>query len=512
MRRAVIVVIHLTLISSLSLITSCKNLSNRGGSSQGTTSRGNQKNNDPLFPGASDNTSKERNPERTTARNIRETILAGRVVNLDGRSLGDVFIQCIPDGEKSEKPIGVQSDSDGNFVIQGLQPGVSYILSGRKEIDKSVLGGISIQRAPNTRILLRLSEQGVTDLTPKSMPPQGSLGPFNPPNRKIPSPSNSSIPGKSKQNLVPTGVPEPEDSSTAQPSVNSGNSSTNAPKNLSNTPTSEWSPNAGGGGSRDPIKNPSENTPKKNQNPNIANDDSSFGVLNQPKVIIPPQTIPSNNESTPRSLPPPVKKSKPNSNSNNPPINSIPSPSINSNSPFNSDLSKSLPGSVSLNPNSLNPNSLNQPDRSRVPTPKVNFRVLGLRENSDWEFRYASGKIILVEFWGTQCIPCIKSMPKLNHLAEVYVGPGLEIVGINTDSFASYAEAKNAVSNVAQQQSLRYSVYLDPRGSVQKQFRVQQIPTLILFRKDGTILWKHVGGDNTAFRQLEAIIKKELGK
>ncbi|MBI4892170.1 MAG: TlpA family protein disulfide reductase [Acidobacteria bacterium] len=45
----------------------------------------------------------------------------------------------------------------------------------------------------------------------------------------------------------------------------------------------------------------------------------------------------------------------------------------------------------------------------------------------------AKGKVVLVNFWATYCVPCRKEMPQLVALAAKYKAKGLEFVTISAD-------------------------------------------------------------------------------
>lgn len=46
------------------------------------------------------------------------------------------------------------------------------------------------------------------------------------------------------------------------------------------------------------------------------------------------------------------------------------------------------------------------------------------------------GKVVLLNFWATWCVPCREEFPDLARLQKAYGGQGLTVVGISTD-FAS---------------------------------------------------------------------------
>lgn len=53
----------------------------------------------------------------------------------------------------------------------------------------------------------------------------------------------------------------------------------------------------------------------------------------------------------------------------------------------------------------------------------------------------AKGKIVLVNFWATYCVPCRKEMPALVALAAKYKPRGLELVTVSADEPEQLKEA-----------------------------------------------------------------------
>lgn len=167
--------------------------------------------------------------DRTTSRTQLDSLLAGRVIDDSDRPVVDAFIQVSGVGDEGKKPIGVNTDRQGLFVIEGLRPGRTYELSARVEDGKRVLGQTVVVRAPNARVLIRVSEGGMSSLTPPPQPRIGEEGPFaNPapkPKAKVDPPASS----------VPTPDPiggdplVPEKPADYSPSGNSTRGTANPP-------------------------------------------------------------------------------------------------------------------------------------------------------------------------------------------------------------------------------------------------------------------------------------------
>jgi thiol-disulfide isomerase/thioredoxin len=145
----------------------------------------------------------------------------------------------------------------------------------------------------------------------------------------------------------------------------------------------------------------------------------------------------------------------------------------------------------------------------RVP----NFLVSDVMGN-DWEFRYANGRLILMEFWSTTCMPCQRAMPAIKRLQSDYGRSGLEIVAVACEEQAPLTTRARAVEEVARRKELNYKVYLERDGrvgEVQRLFNVQWLPTLVLLDRQGNVLWRG-GATETDMARVEDIVRTYLTK
>jgi thiol-disulfide isomerase/thioredoxin len=69
------------------------------------------------------------------------------------------------------------------------------------------------------------------------------------------------------------------------------------------------------------------------------------------------------------------------------------------------------------------------------------------------------GKVVLVDFWGTSCAPCMSELPELKALEQKYQDQGFEIIGISADS------GKEKLLRVLQEKGITWPNYYDENGS-----------------------------------------------
>ena len=119
-------------------------------------------------------------------------------------------------------------------------------------------------------------------------------------------------------------------------------------------------------------------------------------------------------------------------------------------------------------------------------------------------------KLVLIDFWGTWCAPCVKEQPELARLYNKYKnvnftnGIGFEIYGISLDS--KEENWKNGIKtlniNWIQVSDLKFW-----RSPVAKTYNIQELPYNLLLDGNGTILAKNLHGS-----ELEKMIIQFLNK
>ncbi|MHC5536989.1 redoxin domain-containing protein [Singulisphaera rosea] len=117
------------------------------------------------------------------------------------------------------------------------------------------------------------------------------------------------------------------------------------------------------------------------------------------------------------------------------------------------------------------------------------------------------GKVVLLDFWGFWCGPCIRDMPKLMDLHRRFEGRPLVIIGLHDGSIQSEAEYDQKITFARDRfwggRDLPFHVLLDRRhpkkegehgtigtGVTVERYSILEFPTLLIIDRDGTVVGK----------------------
>ncbi|ANN65174.1 peroxiredoxin family protein [Bordetella bronchialis] len=133
--------------------------------------------------------------------------------------------------------------------------------------------------------------------------------------------------------------------------------------------------------------------------------------------------------------------------------------------------------------------------------PDVTFASIDGKQVSLQDLR---GKVVLVKFWATDCVTCIKQMPDTIADYNRYAPQGFQTVAV-----AMQYDPPNYVLNYAQTRKLPFTVALDTQGKAAQAFGdVRLTPTAFLIDKQGRIIKRYLGEYDP--KEFHAQIEKAL--
>ena len=133
--------------------------------------------------------------------------------------------------------------------------------------------------------------------------------------------------------------------------------------------------------------------------------------------------------------------------------------------------------------------------------PNVGYTLLDGSTSTTNQLR---GKVVLVNFWATDCAPCVREMPQFVAAHERFKARGYETLAV-----AMSYDPPALVIDFAQRRRLPFGVVIDNTGAFARSFDpVKVTPTSVLINRRGEIVNRFVG--EMDFVALDALVEKLL--
>lgn len=139
--------------------------------------------------------------------------------------------------------------------------------------------------------------------------------------------------------------------------------------------------------------------------------------------------------------------------------------------------------------------------QNETPAPEIKGKMY---PNYTEKITLKSDKIVVLDFWYTTCMPCIKAIPHLNKLQANYKDY-IEVVGVNP--FEGKESQKEKIEAFLKREPIDYPIlFVD--HTITEEYNVKVYPSLYIIGKDGKVKFSKLGTSDNLYEELEAELKK----
>ena len=121
------------------------------------------------------------------------------------------------------------------------------------------------------------------------------------------------------------------------------------------------------------------------------------------------------------------------------------------------------------------------------------------------------GQVVLLNIWGTFCLPCREEMPAIEKLHQAMAAQGLKVVAISMDD----PGFEDKIRAFVKEFGLTFQILYDPSGRIVNDYQTTGVPETFVIARDGIIRKKVIGAsdwNSPSNRDLIAQLLAEQGK
>jgi len=138
-----------------------------------------------------------------------------------------------------------------------------------------------------------------------------------------------------------------------------------------------------------------------------------------------------------------------------------------------------------------------------VGTPARNFSV-ELLGGGRTSLKELQGKIVVLDFWASWCVPCVRAMPEVISATDEFADRGVVLIALNQE------EQEKLIGAFLISNGLKAQVGLDRTASIARQFGVDTIPQTFVIDQQGLIAGHAIGARPNLGESLKTLIEDLL--
>lgn len=128
---------------------------------------------------------------------------------------------------------------------------------------------------------------------------------------------------------------------------------------------------------------------------------------------------------------------------------------------------------------------IGKPDLVGKPAPALKVKAI---DGAEIDLAALKGKVVLLDFWATWCVPCRRELPNLEKLHKEFGEQGVVVVGMNV------GEERSTVQDFLKSAGLSYPVApIDETAQPIADLAVNSYPTVVVVDREGKIASYEVG-------------------
>jgi thiol-disulfide isomerase/thioredoxin len=108
-------------------------------------------------------------------------------------------------------------------------------------------------------------------------------------------------------------------------------------------------------------------------------------------------------------------------------------------------------------------------------------------DGSSFSLDRMQGRVVLIDFWATWCVPCMKELPQIKQIAKDFAGQPLVILSVSWD------EDEQTWKDFVRKNQMTWPQYRDTDHRLGQLFEVEAIPSYYTIDSDGVITSELLG-------------------